>query len=216
MIIKSVLLLASAIPTFGHTIVQRPTSSLGDCPGYIASNVQDNGFRVTADLALAGTACNVYGEDLPDLKLEVEYQTGLFLAPSISSTTQPKSNTRAESRLHVKIFDAAEEVTWTDSPFSFAITRRVTNETLFDTSAASLVFETQYLRLRTTLPDSPHLYGLGESTDPFHLNTSNYTRTVSLGELWTVCRMLMRTALEPRRLRHTTGDKSLRFSSDLL
>jgi alpha-glucosidase len=209
MITKSVLLLASAIPTFGHTIVQRQTSSLGDCPGYIASNVQDDGSRVTADLTLAGIACNVYGEDLTDLKLQVEYQTGVFLAPSISSITQPRSNTRAESRLHVKIFDAAEEVfqiqesvwprpsndedvdsensalafTWTDSPFSFAITRRATNETLFDTSAASLVFESQYLRLRTALPDSPHLYGLGESTDPFHLNTTNYTRTVSLGEL---------------------------------
>jgi alpha-glucosidase (family GH31 glycosyl hydrolase) len=109
-------------------------------------------------------------------------------------------------RLHVKIYDAAEQVfqiqesvwprpsdaegvdpensalafTWTDNPFSFAITRRETNETLFDTSAASLVFETQYLRLRTALPPSPNLYGLGESTDPFHLNTTNYTRTVSI------------------------------------
>lgn len=108
-------------------------------------------------------------------------------------------------RLHVKIYDAAEQVfqiqetVWprpqgddgfdpansalvfshTESPFSFTITRRATNETLFDTSAASLVFETQYLRLRTSLPESPHLYGLGESTDAFHLNTTNYTRTVS-------------------------------------
>jgi alpha-glucosidase len=111
-----------------------------------------------------------------------------------------------ESRLHVKIFDAAEQVfqiqesvwprpssgdgvapadsdlafTWTDNPFSFVITRKSTNETLFDTSAASLVFESQYLRLRTSLPDAPHLYGLGESTDPFQLNSTNYTRTVSV------------------------------------
>lgn len=110
-----------------------------------------------------------------------------------------------ENRLHVKIYDAAEQVfqiqesVWprpesddgfdpadsalvfshTDNPFSFAITRRDTNETLFDTSAASLVFESQYLRLRTSLPESPNLYGLGESTDDFHLNTTNYTRTVS-------------------------------------
>lgn len=110
----------------------------------------------------------------------------------------------AENRLHVKIYDAAEQVfqiqesVWprpqgddgfnsadsalvfshTDSPFSFTITRRSTNETLFDTSAASLIFETQYLRLRTRLPESPNLYGLGESTDDFHLNTTNYTRTV--------------------------------------
>lgn len=111
---------------------------------------------------------------------------------------------KIEDRLHVKIYDAAEQVfqiqesiwprpasdegvdagdsalafTWTGSPFSFAITRRETNETLFDTSAASLVFETQYLRLRTSLPDEPSLYGLGEHTDPFQLNTTNYTSTV--------------------------------------
>jgi len=113
------------------------------------------------------------------------------------------TNLTAE-RLHVKIFDAEEQVfqiqesvwprpsddegvspedsalsfTWTDSPFSFAIKRKETNETLFDTSAASLVFESQYLRLRTALPPSPNLYGLGESTDHFHLNTTNYTRTL--------------------------------------
>jgi alpha-glucosidase len=124
-------------------------------------------------------------------------------------------------RLHVKIFDAEEQVfqiqesvwprpsddegvdpedsalsfTWTDSPFSFAIKRRETNETLFDTSAASLVFETQYLRLRTALPQSPNLYGLGESTDHFHLNTTNYTRTVSIQVMTPKC-LLIVSALE--------------------
>lgn len=52
------------------------------------------------------------------------------------------------------------------SPFSFSVTRRNTGEILFDTSAASLIFESQYLRLRTKLPASPSLYGLGEHTDP--------------------------------------------------
>ncbi|KAF2126412.1 glycoside hydrolase family 31 protein [Dothidotthia symphoricarpi CBS 119687] len=184
MLTKGLIILGSALPVFADSLAVRQSSSLEACPGYTASNVQDDGARVTADLALAGTACNVYGQDLTDLRLEVEYQT--------------------ENRLHVKIFDAAEQVyqiqesiwprpnsddnvdpensalsfSWTASPFSFAITRRETNETLFDTSAASLVFESQYLRLRTSLPDSAHLYGLGEHTDPFQLNTTNYTRTL--------------------------------------
>ena len=68
---------------------------------------------------------------------------------------------------------------WTENPFSFRVVRKESNETLFDTSAASLVFENQYLRVRTKLPEAPHLYGLGEHTDPFQLNTTNYTRTVS-------------------------------------
>jgi len=68
---------------------------------------------------------------------------------------------------------------WTNNPFTFVVTRTANNETLFDSSAAPLVFEDQYVRLRTNLPDSPSLYGLGEHTDPFQLNTTNYTNTVS-------------------------------------
>ncbi len=49
---------------------------------------------------------------------------------------------------------------------------------LFDTSAASIVFESQYLRLRTSLPKNPNLYGLGEHSDPLRLNTTNYIRTL--------------------------------------
>lgn len=48
----------------------------GDCPGYALSNVQSQGSSITADLTLAGDGCNIYGNDLTDLKLQVEYQTG--------------------------------------------------------------------------------------------------------------------------------------------
>jgi alpha-glucosidase len=67
---------------------------------------------------------------------------------------------------------------YTESPFSFQIKRARTDDVLFDTSAASLIFESQYLRLRTKLPDNPNLYGLGEHSDPFRLNTTNYIRTL--------------------------------------
>lgn len=49
-----------------------------DCPGYKASNVQQTDSSVTADLTLAGTACNIYGKDLTDLKFLAEYQTGIL------------------------------------------------------------------------------------------------------------------------------------------
>lgn len=78
MITKRLVLLGSALPAvLASSLAKRQSSSLDDCPGYTASNVQDNGSTVTADLALAGTACNVYGEDLVNLKLLVEYQTGM-------------------------------------------------------------------------------------------------------------------------------------------
>lgn len=49
------------------------------CPGYNVVAVHDDGKTLTADLRLSGDACNVYGHDLPNLKLLVEYQTGGFM-----------------------------------------------------------------------------------------------------------------------------------------
>jgi hypothetical protein len=47
------------------------------CSGYKASNVQRSDSSLTADLTLAGTACNIYGEDLKDLKFLAQWQTGM-------------------------------------------------------------------------------------------------------------------------------------------
>lgn len=75
--------------------------------------------------------------------------------------------------------DAAElEFAYEESPFSFSVTRKATNELLFDSSAAPLIFQDQYLRLRTALPEDPNIYGLGEHTDNFKLNTTDYVRTL--------------------------------------
>lgn len=46
------------------------------CPGYRATNANEQGLSFTADLTLNGDPCNAYGEDLQDLKLLVEYQDG--------------------------------------------------------------------------------------------------------------------------------------------
>jgi alpha-glucosidase len=53
-------------------------AELVDCPGYTASNIVKTDSSLTADLTLAGTACNTYGDDLTNLKLVVEYQTSKF------------------------------------------------------------------------------------------------------------------------------------------
>ncbi|GME64409.1 Glycoside hydrolase family 31 [Neofusicoccum parvum] len=182
------LLLVAAFGTVcsaGAISVRQSSTGVDSCPGYTASNVVDSGTSLTADLSLAGAPCNAYGADLTDLKLSVEYQTA--------------------NRLHVQIYDAAETVyqvpesvvprpnagngsvqassaaiqfKWVEDPFSFSVVRTATNETLFDTADSPLIFETQYWRLRTKLPNEPNLYGLGEHSDPFRLNTTNYTRTI--------------------------------------
>ncbi|KAI3326439.1 glycoside hydrolase family 31 protein [Xylariaceae sp. AK1471] len=179
----SLLFMAVAVSAAALTGVGHSTSDLlSACPGYSASNIKTTGSGLTADLTLAGKGCDVYGTDLKNLVLEVSYDT--------------------DSRLHVKIQDAANDVyqvpesffprpksggsntrqsalkfDYVKKPFSFTVSRSDSNEVLFDTSAASLVFESQYLRLRTKLPKNPALYGLGEHSDPFKLNTTNYIRT---------------------------------------
>jgi alpha-glucosidase len=53
------------------------SKDLSACPGYSASNVKYIHNGVTADLKLAGDACNVYGTDIEDLTWTVEYQAGM-------------------------------------------------------------------------------------------------------------------------------------------
>jgi alpha-glucosidase len=65
-----------------------------------------------------------------------------------------------------------------EKPFSFKVTRKSNQDILFDTSGAQLIFEDQFVRLRTSLPDNPHIYGLGEHSDPFELPTNGYRRTL--------------------------------------
>jgi alpha-glucosidase len=109
-------------------------------------------------------------------------------------TVLNNANIELEERLHVKIYDAdlnvfqvqedvvprppheqtassdaALEFQLVEKPFSFKVKRKENEEVLFDTSSAKLVFETQYVRLRTSLPNNPYLYGLGEHSDPFRL-----------------------------------------------
>jgi alpha-glucosidase len=100
----------------------------------------------------------IYDED------EMVYQIPESVIPRPQGTVLPD-----QSLLSIKIVD---------DPFSFSIFRKDNNEVIFDTSGSSLIFEDQYLRLRTSLPPQPQLYGLGEHTDPMMLNTTNYTRTL--------------------------------------
>lgn len=90
MLVESLLALVAfgspsiAIPTPRDTSLisarEVPVSALdvSQCPGYAASNVEVTDSGLTADLTLAGPACNAFSDDLKDLKLLVEYQTGKF------------------------------------------------------------------------------------------------------------------------------------------
>jgi alpha-glucosidase len=73
------LAVAWATPNPYNKLISRKSTYKGDlsqCPGYKASNVKQSGATLTADLTLAGAACNAYGIDIENLSLEVTYDTG--------------------------------------------------------------------------------------------------------------------------------------------
>lgn len=70
-------LATSASATFNQ-LERRQNGTGSMCPGYRASDVQKNANGMTAKLTLAGTGCNIYGTDIEDLTLTVEYQTGEY------------------------------------------------------------------------------------------------------------------------------------------
>lgn len=53
------------------------------CPGYKASGLAENERGLAATLTLAGKPCNVYGTDIQELDLKVEYQAKGRLAVNI-------------------------------------------------------------------------------------------------------------------------------------
>ncbi|KAI6817135.1 glycoside hydrolase family 31 protein [Hortaea werneckii] len=157
---------------------------LSSCPGYVATKQWETRSGFYADLELAGEACNVFGIDLPQLKLEVEYETADRLHVKILDT----NNTVYQ--IPDEVFPRPGQGQWCSpkdsklkfdyqaEPFTFTVSRSDTGEVLFDTTGNKLVFESQYVHLKTNLPQNPHLYGLGEHSDPFMLNTTNYTRPI--------------------------------------
>jgi alpha-glucosidase len=70
------ILLLTSFLRWGSAV---PLKRADSCPGYKASNVQRSESSLTADLTLAGTACNIHGEDILDLRFSAQWQTGIYL-----------------------------------------------------------------------------------------------------------------------------------------
>ena len=160
------------------------------CPGYKASNIQQQSYGVTADLTLAGQACNSYGTDVESLQLTVETQSADRLNVAITPTYLDSSNITyyvppdvvGKPTLDP---DAARTVTsndlvfeWGNDPsFWFSVSRKSNNETLFSTEGSKLVFQNQFVEFTSPLPEDYNLYGLGETIHDFRLST-NFTKTM--------------------------------------
>ncbi|KAG8894677.1 hypothetical protein FRC01_012825, partial [Tulasnella sp. 417] len=68
------VLCLSTFATASQQLVDRQSANPDACPGYTAKNVKTGKGTLSADLVLAGTACNAYGPDIQNLKLAVTYE----------------------------------------------------------------------------------------------------------------------------------------------
>jgi len=161
------------------------------CPGYTASNVVRNAYGFSANLSLAGQACNVYGTDVENLSLTVQYQNADRLSVSISPTTIDASNSSwyilpetliprpgLDEDANSTVLENDFQFTWSNDPtFSFTVIRRSTGDVVFDTTGSKLVYENQFIEFVTAMPENYNVYGLGEQIHAFRLG-NNYTATI--------------------------------------
>lgn len=167
------------------------------CPGYKATNVENTASGFTADLRLAGPACNVYGNDVEDLTLLVKFQAAdrihlqiqpRYMGPQNESWfVLPEVLVPSPPDTSFPIADHPLEVSWSNKPsFWFSVTRKDNGDTLFTTEGKSLVFEDQFFEFGSPLPENYNLYGLGETIHGFRLGnnlTSKSTPTPTIFKL---------------------------------
>jgi alpha-glucosidase len=143
---------------------------------------------VKADLTLAGKACNIYGNDIQDLTLDVQYQSKerlavriypKYLAPSnqslyiLSPTLTPVGV--AEPGASKDSSDLVFSYT-NDPSFQFRVSRASSGEIIFDTYGKVIVFEDQFLELVTNMVPDYNIYGLAENLRGFRIpNVFNQT-----------------------------------------
>ncbi|KAG8735702.1 hypothetical protein FRC12_017953 [Ceratobasidium sp. 428] len=163
------------------SLASRQNTNPDSCKGYTAKNVKTNSNGLTADLTLAAT-CGIYGSDIQQLKLEVTYEDPSRVHVKIADSAGKRYEVPEEvfPRPTSKVSSSSADLVfkYVASPFSFSVSRKKTGEVLFDTKGSTLVFEQQYLRLKTVVPQNANIYGLGEHTNTFRLDPSNTTRTI--------------------------------------
>ncbi|KAI9567881.1 glycosyl hydrolases family 31-domain-containing protein [Boletus coccyginus] len=180
------------IGLYGVWGVAAYSMNVTNCPGYTLDSMTESGNGLAAQLTLAGPSCNAFGHDIPDLTIQVVYQSSTTLHVKIFDTAEqqftiPKSII-ARPSAPVESYTSTSDLlfNYESSPFAFWITRRSEPDAmpLFDTRISSLpptpiaplnvsdpstafdafplVLEDQYLQVASALPYGTNIYGLGE------------------------------------------------------
>ena len=159
----------NAAPSLTPTILDATAPDPQACPGYKASNVVNGSQGFTADLNIASTNCQAYGNDIADLTLEVSYQTKGRLNVRIYPKHLSSQNTTQylipadivlqpgpDGKTTESTSDLAFE--WSNEPsFQFQVSRRSSDEVLFSSYGHVIVFEDQFIEVVTNMVDVSRL-----------------------------------------------------------
>ena len=190
---------ADGLPVIPNILDPEAVDPQSVCPGYTAGVVTETAHGLTAELALAGEPCDVYGTDIHALHLLVEYQAAGRLHVEILPKYIGHENSSwfvlpeelipkpaVEEGAGPGDFASNSDIkfSWGNDPsFWFKVIRKSTNDVLFTTEGSHIVYEDQFIEFGSALPENYNLYGLGEVIHGFRLG-NNLTRAyILLGHL---------------------------------
>ena len=138
---------------------------------------QPYGWEGTLKLTSPGP----YGQDISSLSLSVWFETPNRLRVTLRDAQAKRWEIPAEM-LSIPSLSPPRRApdtphynfSITTAPFGFAITRRSTGRTLFNTTLQPLHYSPQFLQVGTSLQPGGALYGLGERIIPFKLPVEDY------------------------------------------
>ncbi|KAK9762529.1 hypothetical protein K7432_011651 [Basidiobolus ranarum] len=155
------------------------------CNGYRVVNSVSSVRGFTANLKLNEPGCQLYGNDVKELTVQVTYETKQRLHIKIIDRQQQRyevpENAIPRPSIDFKEKDYEYRFSFTENPFTFAVLRADTKEVVFNSSVPgldSLIFQEKYLELSTQLPSNANIYGLGEYVGPLKRDPKATRQTI--------------------------------------
>ena len=158
-------------------------------PGYELSNMVETATGFAGVLNLSGVGSTIYGQDITKLSVEVTFETADIARVKITDATNARWEVPESliERPHATAKPASTnyKFSFTESPFSFELTRVSDGRSLFKLDD-SFIFKDQYLQFATYIDAGATTFGLGESARLSQAIRSGTTHT-----LWAVDRTAM-------------------------
>lgn len=151
--------------------------------GYALTEMTSTSNGFFGKLKLLGQGTSTYGSDITALNLQIIFETvDIFHIKITDSSTmrwEVPQNVLPRATTHepLKANQLSYEISYTSSPFTFVVKRKVDGTILFEMSKP-FVFKDQYIELSTTISSSAKTFGIGESSRLEHALQPGSTYTL--------------------------------------